>query len=226
MYPTMHTTMTTARYAADTAPGTTTIVIADDHPLIRAGMASLLQSEGSFVLLGQASDGEEAVELYERLQPDVLLLDLSMPHCDGIEATTRIHARYPRARIIIMSAHEGDEVVYRCMQAGASAYLLKNAPFDELLTCITNVLEGRKVVAPQLAAKLATRVHGSELSVREREILVHLATGACNKTIARAAGIGVGTVKFHINNILTKLNAATRTEAVMQASRRGLLGLH
>lgn len=225
MTPTMHAT-TSAAHASHAAPDATTIVIADDHPLIRAGMASLLQSEGSFTLLAQASDGEQAVDLYERLQPDVLLLDLSMPNCDGIEATTRIHARHPRARIIIMSAHEGEEVVYRCMQAGASAYLLKNAPFDELLACIGNVLEGRKVVAPQLAAKLATRVHGSQLSVREHEILVHLATGACNKMIARTAGIGVGTVKFHINNILSKLNAATRTEAVMQANRRGLLGLH
>jgi len=225
MTPTMHTTMSAA-HASHAAPDAITIVIADDHPLIRAGMASLLQSEGSFTLLAQASDGEQAVELYERLQPDVLLLDLSMPNCDGIEATARIHARHSRARIIIMSAHEGEEVVYRCMQAGASAYLLKNAPFDELLACIGNVLEGRKVISPQLAAKLATRVHGSELSVREKEILMHLATGACNKTIARAAGIGVGTVKFHINNILSKLNAATRTEAVMQANRRGLLGLH
>lgn len=224
----MHTITptTSTAHASHAAPDTTTIVIADDHPLIRAGMVSLLQSEGSFTLLGQACDGEQAVELFQRLQPDVLLLDLSMPHCDGIEATTRIHALYPQARIIIMSAHEGDEVVYRCMQAGASAYLLKNAPFDELLATIASVLKGRKVVTPQMAAKLATRVHGSDLSIREREILVHLATGACNKTIARAAGIGVGTVKFHINNILSKLNAATRTEAVMLASRRGLLGLH
>ena len=204
---------------------TTTIVIADDHPLIRAGMASLLQSEGSFMLLGQAEDGAQAVELYDRLRPAVLLMDVSMPGCDGVEATLRIRRQHPDARIVIFSAHEGDEVVHRAMQAGASGYLLKNAPFAALLDCIASVLAGRKYLAPGLSAKLAGRVHGSDLSTREQEILAHLATGMSNKLIARVAGIGVGTVKFHINNILSKLDAVSRTEAVMVASRRGMVQL-
>ena len=204
---------------------TTTIVIADDHPLIRAGMASLLQSEGSFILLGQAEDGAQAVALYDRLRPAVLLMDVSMPGCDGVEATLRIRRQHPDARIVILSAHEGDEVVHRAMQAGASGYLLKNAPFAALLDCIASVLAGRKYLAPGLSAKLAGRVHGSELSTREQEILAHLATGMSNKLIARVAGIGVGTVKFHINNILSKLDAVSRTEAVMVASRRGMVQL-
>ena len=204
---------------------TTTIVIADDHPLIRAGMASLLQSEGSFMLLGQAEDGAQAVELYDRLRPAVLLMDVSMPGCDGVEATLRIRRQHPDARIVIFSAHEGDEVVHRAMQAGASGYLLKNEPFAELLDCIACVLAGRKYLAPGLSAKLAGRVHGSDLSTREQEILAHLATGMSNKLIARVAGIGVGTVKFHINNILSKLDAVSRTEAVMVASRRGMVQL-
>ena len=204
---------------------TTTIVIADDHPLIRAGMASLLQSEGSFMLLGQAEDGAQAVELYARLRPAVLLMDMGMPGCDGVEATLRIRRQHPDARIVIFSAHEGDEVVHRAMQAGASGYLLKNAPFAALLDCIASVLAGRKYLAPGLSAKLAGRVHGSELSTREQEILAHLATGMSNKLIARVAGIGVGTVKFHINNILSKLDAVSRTEAVMVASRRGMVQL-
>lgn len=212
----MHTELTTTL---------TTIVIADDHPLIRAGMASLLQSTGSFALLGQASDGEQAAELYQRLRPEVLLMDMSMPGCDGIEATQRIRRQHPQARIIILSAHEGDEVVHRAMRAGASGYLLKSAPFAELLDCIACVLAGRQYLAQGLSAKLAGRVHGSDLSTREQEILVHLATGMSNKLIARVAGIGVGTVKFHINNILAKLDAASRTEAVMLASRRGMLQL-
>ena len=203
----------------------TTIVIADDHPLIRAGMASLLQSTGSFALVGQASDGEQAAELYQRLRPEVLLMDMSMPGCDGIKATQRIRQQHPQARIIILSAHEGDEVVHRAMRAGASGYLLKSAPFAELLDCIACVLAGRQYLAQGLSAKLAGRVHGSDLSTREQEILVHLATGMSNKLIARVAGIGVGTVKFHINNILAKLDAASRTEAVMLASRRGMLQL-
>ena len=204
---------------------TTTIVIADDHPLIRAGMASLLQSEGSFMLLGQAEDGAQAVALYDRLRPAVLLMDVSMPGCDGVEATLRIRRQHPDARIVIFSAHEGDEVVHRAMQAGASGYLLKNAPFAALLDCIASVLAGRKYLAPGLSAKLAGRVHGSDLSTREQEILAHLATGMSNKLIARVAGIGVGTVKFHINNILSKLDAVSRTEAVMVASRRGMVQL-
>lgn len=204
---------------------TTTIVIADDHPLIRAGMASLLQSEGSFMLLGQAEDGAQAVALYDRLRPAVLLMDVSMPGCDGVEATLRIRRQHPDARIVILSAHEGDEVVHRAMQAGASGYLLKNAPFAALLDCIASVLAGRKYLAPGLSAKLAGRVHGSDLSTREQEILAHLATGMSNKLIARVAGIGVGTVKFHINNILSKLDAVSRTEAVMVASRRGMVQL-
>lgn len=212
----MHTELTTTL---------TTIVIADDHPLIRAGMASLLQSTGSFTLLGQAGDGEQAAELYQRLRPEILLMDMSMPGCDGVEATQRIRRQHPQARIIILSAHEGDEVVHRAMRAGASGYLLKSAPFAELLDCIACVLAGRKYLAPALSAKLAGRVHGSELSTREHEILAHLATGMSNKLIARVAGIGVGTVKFHINNILAKLDAASRTEAVMLASRRGMLQL-
>ena len=204
---------------------TTTIVIADDHPLIRAGMASLLQSEGSFMLLGQAEDGAQAVALYHRLRPAVLLMDISMPGCDGVEATLRIRRQHPDARIVIFSAHEGDEVVHRAMQAGASGYLLKNAPFAALLDCIASVLAGRKYLAPGLSAKLAGRVHGSDLSTREQEILAHLSTGMSNKLIARVAGIGVGTVKFHINNILSKLDAVSRTEAVMVASRRGMVQL-
>ena len=204
---------------------TTTIVIADDHPLIRAGMASLLQSEGSFMLLGQAEDGAQAVALYDRLRPAVLLMDIGMPGCDGVEATLRIRRQHPDARIVIFSAHEGDEVVHRAMQAGASGYLLKNVPFAALLDCIASVLAGRKYLAPGLSAKLAGRVHGSELSTREQEILAHLATGMSNKLIARVAGIGVGTVKFHINNILSKLDAVSRTEAVMVASRRGMVQL-
>lgn len=201
----------------------TTIVIADDHPLIRAGMASLLQAAGGYTLLGQAADGEQAVALYQQLRPAVLLMDLNMPGCDGVEATLRIRRQQPQARIIILSAHDGDEVVHRAMQAGASGYLLKSAPFAELQECIARVLAGRRYLAPALSAKLAGRAHGSELSVREQEILAHLATGMSNKLIARVAGIGVGTVKFHINNILAKLDAASRTEAVMLASRRGML---
>ena len=201
------------------------VLIADDHPLILAGMAALLETEPDMALVGQGRDGNEAVHLYMQLRPDLLLIDLNMPDCDGIAAITRIRAFDPAAKIVIMTSYEGDEDVHRGMAAGASAYLLKNAPFAELLACARTVLAGGTHVAPVMAAKLAGRVHGCELSAREQEILAHIATGKSNKVIARAAGIGVGTVKSHINSILSKLNVGSRTEAAVVAARRGLVHL-
>ena len=201
------------------------IVIADVHPLIRAGMASLIESADNFQLLGQASSGSQAVEMCERLQPDLLLIDLNMPDCDGIEAISRISARRPGAKIIILSGQEREEDADRGMRAGASAYMLKSAPLDDLMACIHTVLSGKKYLMPELALKLAGRIHGNQLTPRERDILGHLATGMSNKVIARAAGIGVGTVKFHVKSIMSKLNVCTRTEAAMVAARRGLVHL-
>jgi DNA-binding NarL/FixJ family response regulator len=202
---------------------TASIVIADVHPLIRAGMASLIESDGKFTLLGQASNGEQAVEMCERLRPDLVLIDLNMPDCDGIEAIGRIRARQPAAKVIILSGHEREDEVDRSMRAGASAFMAKNAPLDDLMTCIHAVLQGKKFMMPDLALKLASRIHGNQLTPRERDILSHLATGMSNKVIARAAGIGVGTVKFHVKSIMAKLNVCTRTEAAMVAARRGLV---
>ena len=201
------------------------IVIADVHPLIRAGMASLIESEDNFKLLGQASSASQAVEMCERLQPDLLLIDLNMPDCDGIEAIGRISARRPDAKFIIRSGHVREEDADRGMRAGASAYMLKSAPLDDLMACIHTVLSGKKYMMPELALKLASRIHGNQLTPRERDILGHLATGMSNKVIARAAGIGVGTVKFHVKSIMSKLNVCTRTEAAMVAARRGLVHL-
>ena len=202
------------------------IVIADVHPLIRAGMASLIESEDNFKLLGQASSGSQAVEMCERLQPDLLLIDLNMPDCDGIEAIGRISARRPDAKIIILSGHEREEDADRGMRAGASAYMLKSAPLDDLMACIHTVLSGKKYMMPELALKLASRIHGNQLTPRERDILGHLATGMSNKVIARAAGIGVGTVKFHVKSIMAKLDVCTRTEAAMVAAKRGLVNFN
>ncbi|MYM22406.1 response regulator [Duganella sp. FT135W] len=205
---------------------TASIIIADVHPLIRAGMAALITSDGKFTLLGQASNGTQAVEMCERLQPDLLLMDLDLPDCDGVEALGRIRAHHPDAKVIILSGHDGEEHADRSMRAGAQAYMLKNAPLDDLMTCIHAVLQGRKFMMPELALKLASRIHGNQLTPRERDILVHLASGMSNKVIAREAGIGIGTVKFHVKSIMSKLNVCTRTEAAMVAARRGLVHLN
>ena len=203
----------------------TSILIADHHPLILAGMASLIGGEASLKLVGQASDGVHAVAQYEALRPDLLLIDPNMPLCGGIEAIGPIRELDPTARIVIVSSHDGDEDVHRALGAGASGYLLKSASFAQMLDCIALVMAGKRYVAPELSRKLNARMLANTLSVREREILNHLASGMSNKVIARAAGIGVGTVKFHINNILSKLNVASRTEAAVVAARRGLVHL-
>lgn len=205
---------------------TTSIIIADVHPLIRAGMAALIESDGQFTLLGQACDGQEALDMCERLQPDLLLMDVNMPGCDAVTAIGQLRARRPDAKVIVLSGHDGEEDADRSMRAGAHAYMLKSAPLDDLMTCIHTVLQGRKFMMPELAVKLASRIHGNHLTPRERDILVHLAEGMSNKVIARAAGIGVGTVKFHVKSIMSKLNVCTRTEAAMVAARRGLVHLN
>jgi DNA-binding NarL/FixJ family response regulator len=199
------------------------LVVVDDHPLILSGITLLIESEPSFTLLGQASNGLEAIEQFQRHRPDVMLMDLNMPECGGVDAIRRIRAIDPTARIIILTTYEGEEDVYRGLMAGASAYLLKNSGFDQIVHCVRQVAANVKYLPPAIAAKLANRIGANQLSPRELEILVHLSAGKSNKVIARTAGIGVGTVKYHVNNILSKLNVTCRTEAASVALKRGLV---
>jgi DNA-binding NarL/FixJ family response regulator len=199
------------------------LLIVDDHPLILSGIASLVELEPSFTLLGQARNGLEAVEQYLRLRPDVMLMDLNMPQLGGLAAIGRIRNIDANARIIVLTAYEGEEDVYRAIKAGARAYLLKSAGFDQIVHCVRQVAANGNYLPPALAAKLANRIGDDLLSPRELDILIHLSAGKSNKLIARAAGIGVGTVKFHVNNILSKLNVSCRTEAASVALKRGLI---
>jgi DNA-binding NarL/FixJ family response regulator len=200
-----------------------TLLIADDHPLILAGLAALIQAEPGLQLAGEAADAPGAVAQYVRLRPDVMLIDLNMPGGGGIGAIRQVRALVPDARIVILTAYDGDEDVHRGLQAGASAYLLKQSGLDEVLQCVRQVAANRRYLAPGLAEKLAQRVDANRLSPRELEILAHLAAGMSNKVIARTENIGVGTVKYHVNNILSKLNVSCRTEAACVAARRGLI---
>jgi len=201
---------------------TVSLVIADDHPLILAGFKALIGDDPDMRLIGEAVDADGAVEQYLRLQPDVLLIDLNMPG-SGLEAIKRIRAAHPDAKIVILTTYEGDEDVYRGLQAGASAYLLKHADFDEIAYCVRQVMAHQRYLPRHLAEKLAARIDANSLSRRELDILKHLSTGKSNKVIAQDVGIGVGTVKFHVNNILSKLSVSTRTEAASVARQRGLL---
>ena len=200
-----------------------TVLIADDHPLILAGLAAVIATEPALTLAGQARDAAAAVEQFVRLRPDVLLIDLNMPAGGGLEAIRAIRALVPDARIVILTTYDGDEDIYRGMLAGASGYLLKQSGLDDVLHCVRQVAAGRRYLAPGLAEKLAGRVDANRLSRREMEILAHLAAGMSNKVIARTENIGVGTVKYHVNNILSKLNVSCRTEAACVAARRGLI---
>jgi DNA-binding NarL/FixJ family response regulator len=199
------------------------VLVADDHPLILAGLAALIRAEPGLALAGMAADGNEAVEAYLRLRPDVLLIDLNMPGGGGVEAIRRVRVLDPDARIVILTSWEGDEDVHRGLLAGASAYLLKHAHLDQVIHCVRQAAANRRYLGPGLAEKLAARVPANRLTRRELEILAHLSAGLSNKLIARAENIGVGTVKYHVNNILAKLDAGSRTEAACVAMRRGLI---
>lgn len=201
------------------------ILIADDHPLILAGLASLLATMPEFRVVAQATDGLEAVALYRQHRPNVVIMDLSMPRLNGVEAIEQIRAEDSSASIVILTTYQGDEDVFRGLRAGAKAYLLKDGDSRQLVDCLRAVASGQQFLPAEVASKLAERKATSQLSRRELDILAHLATGKSNKMIARSADIEVGTVKFHVNNILAKLNVASRTEAATVAARRGLLSV-
>jgi two-component system NarL family response regulator len=196
------------------------ILIADDHPLIVAGLDSLIRSTPDFQRVAHAATGLEALEMYQRFRPDVVIMDLC------VETIERLRQFDAGANIVILTSCKGDEDVYRGLHAGARAYLLKDCQFDQLTACIRAVANGNKFLPPEVARKLAERQQAARLSKRELEILAHLATGKSNKLIARSAEIEVGTVKFHVNNILAKLNVASRTEAATVAARRGLVSAY
>ncbi|WP_394777535.1 response regulator [Undibacterium sp.] len=202
---------------------TISILIADDYPLIRAGLAALIDSVPDMQLVAQAENGYQALEYYEKFRPCVVLMDLNMPEMSGLEATQRIRQLYPLACIVILTSYQGEEDVYRALQAGAQAYLLKDAGQEQIIKCIRTVVAGGKFLPTEVASKLAERMEANKLSRRELEILSHLVSGQSNKMIARSAGIEVGTVKFHVNNILAKLCVSSRTEAATVATRRGLV---
>ena len=213
----------TSLFDDDDAPAApVSVLVVDDHPLVLAGLVSLVRSEAGLHLAGQAIDADSALAEYDRVRPNVMLIDLHIPG-GGITAIERIRALDPAARIVVVTASEGEEDVYRALLAGASGYLLKTADFDQIAVCIAQVASGRNYLPPMLAAKLAGRVKGNQLSPRELEILHYLTAGKSNKVIARVAGIGVGTVKYHVNNILSKLNVSCRTEAASVAVKRGLV---
>jgi DNA-binding NarL/FixJ family response regulator len=203
------------------------ILIADDHPVVRSGIAAMLEidPQENLHVVGQAKNGREMVELFAQLQPDIGLVDLLMPDMDGVEAIEQIRSQFPEARLIVLTTYDGDEDICRGLQAGAKAYLLKDTPREELLLCIQTVHAGRSFIPPSVGVRLVERMSSPVLSKREREVLELISIGRSNVEIGTALQITEGTVKSHINNILSKLNVSDRTQATMVALKRGLIRL-
>ena len=201
------------------------VLVVDDHALLRTGVANIINQEPDLRVVGEAGNGVEALEAYERHRPDVTLLDLRMPLMEGVEAIRRIRDRDPRARVIVLTTYDTDEEITRALKAGAKAYVLKDIPADELVRCIRDVLAGKTYLAPSAAAKLAEGVTRVRLTPREMSALQLMADGKANKEIATALDISERTVKTHLGHLFEKLGVTSRTEAVRVASRRGLVRL-
>jgi DNA-binding NarL/FixJ family response regulator len=199
------------------------IMMVDDHPLFREGVAAVLASQQDMELVAEAVDGDEALGLFRRHQPDVTLMDLQLPGMSGLDAIRNIVSEFPRARIIVLTTYQGDMQATRALKAGAVGYLLKSTLRKELLFTIRQVHDGHRHVPSEVARVIAEHVADDVLSMRELQVLGHVAGGFSNKRIATHMGISVETVKTHMKSILAKVNAKDRTEAVVIAMRRGII---
>lgn len=203
----------------------TRILVIDDHPLLREGIAALIAGQDDMELVGQAGTGREGIDLFRSLRPDITLMDLQMPDKNGIEAIVAIRGLDPEARVIVLTTYSGDVQVVRAMEAGARAYLLKNALHKELLDAIRAVHAGRKTVSPAIAAEMAEHSSLDSLTVNEVDVLRLVAQGHANKEVAARLSITEEAVKSRVKNILSKLHANDRTHAVAIGLQRGIISL-
>jgi two-component system NarL family response regulator len=201
------------------------LLVVEDHHIVRQGLVALLNTVPDMKVVAEASDGKAGIELFRKHQPDVTLMDLRLPAMGGAEAVAKIRAEFPAARIIVLTTFDGDEDIYRALQAGARGYLLKGMMGEELLDAIRVVHAGKSRIPPAVAERLASRMGGSELTVRELAVLELIVAGQSNKEIGVSLSISEATVKTHINNILGKLGVADRTQATTTAIQRGIVHL-
>jgi DNA-binding NarL/FixJ family response regulator len=201
------------------------ILCVDDHPLLRKGIAALIEDHEDMTIVGSATNGREAVDMFARLRPDLTLMDLRMPDMDGIRAITLIRQQFPDARIIVLTTYPGDVQALGALKAGAMSYLLKSSLGTELLDAIRTVHAGKRFIPQEVAAELGRHAADEALTAREIEVLRCAAAGHSNKQIARELGISVATVKSHVRSLLPKLNASDRTHAVSIALKRGIFDL-
>ncbi len=201
------------------------ILVVDDHHVVRQGLVALLKIMPGIEVIGEAGDGMEAIALHRSLRPDITLMDLQLPKLGGVEAITRIRAESPSARFIVLTTFDGDQDIYRALQAGAKAYLLKGMTIDELISTIRTVHSGKTSIPAAIAEKLAERISSQELTGRELEVLQRIVAGRANKEIASDLNISEATVKSHVNSLLSKLGVADRTHAATVAIQRGIVHL-
>lgn len=201
------------------------ILVADDHPIFRLGLTALIKTQSDMDVVGEASNGKEVLEQFRKLRPDITLMDLRMPEMGGVETISVLTKEYPNSKTIVLSTFQGEEEIYRALQAGARGYLLKDTLHLDLLESIRAVHAGQRRVPPKVAERLAQRIPFSELTARELEILTLIVKGKGNKEIAADLNIAEGTVKNHVLKILDKLGVTDRTQAATAAISRGILHL-
>jgi len=201
------------------------LLVVDDHTVVRGGLVALLTTVEDMNVVAEASDGDEAIAQYAKHQPDVTLMDLRLKKVSGVEAIQRIRAQSPQARIIVLTTFDGDEDIFRAVQAGAKAYLLKGMSVEELISTVRAVHQGRTHIPAAIAEKLAERVAGPQLTARELEVLQRIVRGRSNKEIGSDLSISEATVKTHVNSVLAKLGVNDRTGASRAALQRGIVHL-
>ena len=201
------------------------VMVVDDHQVVRQGLVALINTEPGLMTVAEASDGQQAVEMFRQHQPDITLMDLRLPVMGGVDATRIIRQEFPTARIIVLTTYDGDEDIYRALKAGAQGYLLKGVSFDDLLDAIRTVYAGARRIPAAVAERLAERMAGQELTGRELQVLELIVKGRSNKEISTELSISEATVKSHINSLLSKLGVNDRTQAATSALQRGIVHL-
>jgi len=199
------------------------LLVADDHPVVRQGLIAVLDDQEDMEVVAQANNGREAIAQFRQHQPDVAILDLQMPEVKGVDAIAAIRCEFPNACIIMFTIYDTDEDIYQGLRAGAKAYLLKDTPLEEIMEVIRAVCEGNRYIPNSISEKYITHSERPQLSERERQVLELLATGKNNKAIGDALGVTEHTIRFHVTNLITKLGASDRTDALVIAMRRGLI---
>jgi two-component system, NarL family, response regulator len=224
MFTTEPEVLTAMKSSPEPSADVITIVIADDHPVVREGLVAIFKSQKDIKVVAEATNGQEAVELCSHHLPDVLLLDLRMPEKDGLQVITELTARrLSRPRVIVMTTYESEEDIRRALKAGAKGYLVKGTAPQQIRESVRRVAAGESLLPANIAAKLAESMSHPELSERERQVLQYMANGRSNKEIGQILYISENTVKAHVKSILTKLDAMGRTEAIAIAINRGLI---